>query len=262
MAKQVTDREHSAASVAAAAETHAERVSTAFSKRFGKYLRKKETMPDVGFALTLVARALHETTATLVDASQKHDAELADDAAPREARDAATAELIALIVGIRATVDNVYGTAGIKGLGLDGRTPTDAKAILEHARKLLGRLEDPKLKWPKPVQDGVKIHPDVWVNKLKAPAARLEAARKDVVREEREAQATGDAKAKALAAHDELFGTGSAFISAALSLVGEQELADRTRPSARRAGTTAAEEDGAEAGDETGADPPTGEALK
>jgi hypothetical protein len=48
--------------------------------------RKKESMPDVGLALTLVARALHETTATLVDASQKHDAELADDDAPRQAR--------------------------------------------------------------------------------------------------------------------------------------------------------------------------------
>ena len=252
MAKQVTDRESSAESVAAAADTHTDKVRKTFEAQFSKYLRKKESMPDVGLALTLVGRALRASSEALVEASRVHDAELADDAAPREARDTSAAELVSLTVGIRSAVDAVYGQAGLKALGLDGRTPTDSKAILEHARNLSKRLGDPKLAWPKALRSGVKLQPEVWIAELKEPVARLEAARKDVAREEREAQATGDAKAKAMSAHDAIFSRGAGFVSAALSLIGEDDLADRTRPSTRRAGTTEAVEEAAPGDAETG----------
>lgn len=254
MAKQVTDRESSAESVAAAADTHTDKVREAFEAQFSKYLHKKESMPDIGLALTLVGRALRTSSEALVEASRLHDAELADDAAPREARDTSTAELVTLTVGIRSAVDTVYGQAGLKALGLDGRTPTDSKAILEHARNLGQRLGDPKLVWPKPLRSGVKLQPEVWIAELKAPVARLEAARKDVAREEREAQATGDTKAKAMSAHDAIFSRGAGFVSAALSLIGEDDLADRTRPSTRRSGTTEAVEE-ATGGDDGGGEP-------
>ena len=204
----------------------------------------------MGLALTLVARALRATSAALVEASRLHDAELADDAAPRAARDSATAELISLTVGIRSTIDTVYGQAGLKAAGLDGRTPTDSKAVLEHARNLIQRLADPGLIWPKALQSGVKLSPAVWISDLEGPVKRLGEARKDVAREEREAQATGSAKAKAMSTQDTTFSTGAGFISATLALVGERELAEKTRPSIRRAGTTAAiEEAGASAAD-------------
>ena len=64
-------------------------------------------------------------------------------------------------------------------------------AILEHARNLIQRLEDPKLVWPRALQSGVKLDPEVWVGELSGPMKRLTEARKDVAREEREAQATG-----------------------------------------------------------------------
>lgn len=243
MAKQVTDRESSAESVAAAADTHTDKIRKAFEDRFGKHLHAKEKMPDIGLVLLLVSRALRATSATLVEASRAHDAELADDAAPREARDGAAAELVSLTVGIRSTVDTVYGQAGLKALGLDGRTPTDSKAILEHGRNLVERLGDPKLVWPKALQSGVKLTPSVWVSELEGPVKRLAEARKDVAREEREAQATGVVKAKAMSANDGMFSEGAGFISATLALVGEHELAEKTRPSTRRAGTTAAVEE-------------------
>ena len=145
MAKQVTDRESSAESVAAAAETHADTVRQAFEDQFGEHLVDKEKMPDMGLAVLLVARALRATSEALVEASRVHDAELADYAAPRDARDSAAAELVSLTVGIRSTVDTVYGQAGLRALGLDGRTPTDSRAILEHARNLIQQLADPEL---------------------------------------------------------------------------------------------------------------------
>jgi hypothetical protein len=243
MAKQVTDRESSAESVAAAADTHTDTIRQAFEDQFGKHLRSKEKMPDMGLALALVGRALRATSEALVEASRVHDAELADDAAPREARDSAAAELVSRTVGIRSTVDTVHGQAGLKALGLDGRTPTDSKAILEHARNLIKQLSDPELVWPKALQSGVKLSPQVWIGELEGPVKRLAEARKDVAREERELQATGVAKAKAMSAQDTMFSAGASFISATLALVGERDLAEKTRPSTRRAGTTAAIEE-------------------
>jgi hypothetical protein len=112
MAKQVTDRESSAESVAAAADTHVDTIRRAFEDQFGKHLRAGEKMPDIGLALLLVSRAVRATSQALVEASRAHDAELADDAAPREARDGAAADLVSRTVGIRSAVDTVYGQAG------------------------------------------------------------------------------------------------------------------------------------------------------
>ena len=52
-----------------------------------------------------------------------------------------------------------------------------------------------------------------------------------MAREEREAQATGVAKSQAMSANDVLFSEGAGFISSALALVGEHDLAKKTRPS-------------------------------
>lgn len=257
MAKAVTDREGSAEAVAAAAETHVARVNEAFTKRFGDFATKKEKaekgLPDMGFALVLVARALRASIGALVEASTAHDRELADDDAPREARDAAAAELVRLMVGIRAAVEVVFGKRGLKALGIDGRTPTDAKAILEHTRSFLRHLEDPAMEMPPLIQQGVHVEPQVWAGKLRAPLGKLEAARKVVAREEREAQATGDAKAKAILAFDDMFAAGAGFISASLGLVGEWELAAKTRPSLRRAGAIETSVDEEEVGELGGA---------
>ena len=78
MAKQVTDRESSTESVAAAADTHTDTIRQAFEDQFGKHIRGKEKMPDMGLALALVARALRATSKSLVEASRIHDAELGE----------------------------------------------------------------------------------------------------------------------------------------------------------------------------------------
>lgn len=184
-----------------------------------------------------LAGALRAAGHDLVAKSAAHDAELADDAGPRELRDRSTAELIQTMVGIRATVESVYGRAGLKVLGIDGRTPTDSKGIQEHARKLKAQLDDGKLKLP-PAQEGVAVDRKVWSAKIEASLPTLTQARKDVAREEREAEITGNAKAKSMEAFDEVFGVIAGFTSSMLDLIGEDDLASRIKPSPRRRGLT------------------------
>lgn len=249
MAKEVNVREAAAETVAAAAEAHSERVSKAFEERFQKFAPKKQPVPDLGVVLRILASALRASATELVEKSEAHDAELSDDAAPREARDSATAELVQAMVSIRGTTETVYGRAGLKALGIDGRTPTDSKAIQEHARKLVKQLNDPKLKLPKP-QDGVKIDTGVWLAKVSKPLAVLAQARKDVAREEREAEITGNDKTRAMDAFNEMFGVVATFTSSMLDLIGEDDLAARIKPSLRRRGVTAEGEEAVTSGDD------------
>ena len=186
-----------------------------------------------------------------MEKSEAHDAELADDAAPREARDSATAELVQAMVSIRGTTETVYGRSGLKALGIDGRTPTDSKAIQEHARKPVKQLNDPGLKLPKP-QDRVKIDTSVWLAKVSKPLAVLAQARKDMAREEREAEITGNDKTRAMDAFNERFGVVATFTSSMLDLIGEDDLAGRIKPSLRRRGVTA---EGDEAADSEEGEP-------
>ena len=260
MAKEVNVREAAAETVAAAADAHSERVSQAFKDRFQKFAPKNKPVPDMGVVLRMLASAVRASAAELVEKSEAHDAELSDDAAPREARDRATAELVQAMVSIRGTTETVYGRAGLKALGIDGRTPTDSKAIQEHARKLVKQLNDPKLKLPTP-QDGVKIDTSVWIAKVSKPLAVLAQARKDVAREEREAEITGNDKTRAMEAFNEMFGVVATFTSSMLDLIGEDDLAGRIKPSLRRRGVTAeADEaaDGEEGKPEGGSSPTAG----
>lgn len=253
--KQVLDRKTSTELVAAAAETHAARITDGFTAAFEAKLGKKEgKVPDLGLAVLLIARALRDVTGELVAKSDAYDAELADDSAPRDARDTAVAALVDTMVGVRAAVETLYGTPGLEALGIDGRTPTDPAGIASHASKAASRLRDPKVELPKAVRKGIKIDLAALAGELDAPLATLAQAQKDVVREVREAQAASDGKTKAMTANDDLFGRAANFISAALELVGEDELAARVRPVVRRPGT-AAGVPGADGGGDAGAAP-------
>lgn len=253
MSKQANQRKGSVEVVASAAEAHAAKVSEAFGKIVGGHVEGKEKVPDLGLALQLVARALRAANERLLTADDAHQRELSDDAEPRERRDEAVTELIAEVVGIRSTIQAVFGPAGLRLVGLSGPTPTDAAAIEPHARRLLAALKDPDLTWPKPLKKGVKVDTSSWASDLEGPLETLSSSLRDVAREAREAQATLSAKNAALAHNDDLFARSATFISAALRLVGEDDLAARVRPSSRKPGSVQGDEaDEGEGGQEGG----------
>lgn len=249
MAKQVIDRQGATETVASAAETHAGRIAGAFATTFADCLEGKEKMPDVELLVKLLARKQRQVNVALVTASDEYDKELADDAAPRQARDDAAAALTAEVVDIRSVVESAYGAGMLRSLGIDGKTEVEPKAILSKSKKLADSLKDPARKWPKPARKGVKVDPGEWAGDIETWNAKLEQSLKDVMRETREAQAALDVKDRALAANDTSFMRIARFLSAIFFLVGDDVLATKVRPSARRPGTVLEEsegEDGAE----------------
>lgn len=170
---------------------------------------------------------------------------------PREARDEAAAALTTEVVGIRSTVESAFGAAMLTSLGIDGKTEVEPKAILAKAKRLVSELKDPGRKWPKPARKGVKVNPGEWVSDLETWISALEKALKDVARETREAQAASDAKERSMGANDDSFIRIARFVSGLFFLVGDDKLAKKVRPSARRPGMVL---EGPEAGGEGGSD--------
>jgi len=249
MAKQVTDRQGAVNIVASAAETHADRLQGRFKEIFGDYLEGQEQLPDIGLVGKLVARRLRAVNGILAEKSLGYDRELADDARPREDRDSTAGTLASEVMDIRDTVEVAFGPAMVRELGLDGKTETESKAILAKAKRLVTELKDPKRVWPTPRRKGIVINPSAWVDDLEGPIAALEKALGDVARELREAQAAGDAKARAMTENDDEFSRSAGYFSAVFRLLRDDTLARKVRPSGRKPGRVAEPDEPTEGGE-------------
>lgn len=244
MTKPLTDRQGATETMASAAETHAALAGQKLSDVLSPYLEGKEKMPDVALMMRLFARRQRAMTEGARGADDAYEKELGDDAEPRRRRDAAAAQLAIEIGEIRDTIASTFGPDLVKALGLEGRVDPEPKAVLDRAKRLAEALSDAKRVWPKPKRKGIKVDPAEWAADLKAPIAALEPALADVAREAREAQAASDARNKALAANDDSFARIAGAVSALLRVAGEDALAARVRPSGRRPGQVAGEDEG------------------
>lgn len=241
ISKMVTDRLKAAESVIAAVDHAAPKLSEQAAATFAPFVRKGETMPDWGLVALLVKRSLEERATQMSRADSAHNDELADDADPRNRRDAATQAVYAALVEIKEAVVPLFGAAWLPKLKLPAAVPQDAPTLARLAPEVHAAIAGAKL--PKPKLPGVKSFDRLpWLTLLDAPTKELQQALKDVAREAREAQATVIAKNRAVAAYDETFSKACALGAALLRLVGEGELADRLRPSARTPGTLETED--------------------
>jgi hypothetical protein len=235
--KMVLDRERSALQVAQAAETHAQAVAEKLKAVLG------EGAPDAA-AIRALGAVVRRDAAALVAADAAHEAELADDVAPRAARDAAVEAVYRLLGEVRASTAVAFGEAVATELGFAGTTPREPVALAALATTVGGRL--PKLRDRAPVVPGLRFDPAPYEAALPPAVAALRASLDDVRREAREAETTYTAKQRALATYDERFGAAASALTGLFHLAGEHELAARVRPSVRRPGRTQADADGEE----------------
>jgi len=241
--KEVTDRQKSAAAVESSIEAHGEGAGGALAAQFKGVLRKGESAPDVAFVLRLFGRLLARDAATLADADGRHEAEKADDDAPRAARDeAATAVRDACVVA-RDGVAAVYGEAALGPLGLAEVAPPvgDGVALARYAERAASKLADAKLALPKAKARGIAVDRAVLAADITEQLPALQRSMRDVARERRELEATQSAKNHAVEQYDATFTLTANVTSAVLRAAGMSDLADRVRPSARRPGRTEAE---------------------
>jgi hypothetical protein len=245
--KQVLDREKSTRAVVAAADTHAADIAAAITRELSTHLHKGETLPDLGLLGHLIGRKLKADFDVLVRADRAHEAELSDDAAPRDARDVAAEKVRSALVDLRDSVNTAYGAAGLKKLGLAEAISADPTAIASRAVSVEEALHDDTIKLPKSRRPSLKVDLKGFAAELAADLPALVKALDHVAREEREAKVTQAAKNEAMAGHDRGFSRGAGLLAGLASYGGVDEVAATIRPSTSKAGRTVAEEEPAPA---------------
>lgn len=234
--KLITDRQKSAESVIAVAEAHTVATAKGIELRLKPFLKKGEAVPDIETLMHLCARALEAAKDRMVEADAAHEAELGDDAAVRDARDAASNGLYTRLVELREVLIGVYGS-DIAGKVFNGSTPEDAVVLERYAGEVADRLG--KIKLPAPRVKGAKLDPGEIADGLGEQRGELKKQLKAVQREIREAQATLAAKNAELVAYDEGFASIATIFTGLLRLGGQRDLAAKVKPSMRRPGQTA-----------------------
>jgi hypothetical protein len=164
---------------------------------------------------------------------QAHAIELADDAAHRHEREAARTILREGIIGIRSTLEGVYGASILRAYGLTGETPTDADELV-HAASATEELLRNRSLTEKPLRIGISVDSKAIADDLKARIDSLRAALGDVRREEREAQLTREARNAALVRWNGSYQGLADVVTGLFELAGKPALAERVRPTARR----------------------------
>ena len=255
--KQVINSDKSARAVVQAANTHASAIMAGIRPDLEPHLKKGEAMPDIELLIQLFARKLSADLEDLVKADRAHEKELADDAAPREARDAAAQKVRELLVDLRASVDSAFGLPGLKVLGLTSVTPSDPAGLQAQGDAVKEALLDPERKIGKPRRAGLSFNRKAFADELSPVLKELHDAIRLVRTEDREREATQLAKDKAFARYKETFTRYAWVIETFAEAARLPELAAKLRPSLRYPGVTVAnEEPSAGDGDSSGGAPP------
>jgi hypothetical protein len=230
--KQVTDRQKNAASVLAAQEAQVAPAAAEMEKVLSPLLRPGEVMPDAALLAALAGRLLAKRGEELVAADGAHAAELDDDGEPRSARDEATAALYGEVTRTRDWLRGYLGARGLRGLGFSGPTPQDPVVLSRFAGEVIDALQKPL---PPSQHAGATWDPSATVAALLAKRADLDRHLADVAREEREAQVTWAARDTAMEAFDRDYQRALGLIEGILRFGGQDALADRLRPTPRKA---------------------------
>jgi hypothetical protein len=169
-------------------------------------------------------------------ADDAHEAEQADDVAPREARDTSAAALRETVMDLRRALEP-GGRAVLTTFGLAAPVSEKPTEILTTGRYVLSRLEDDALPWPKP-RRGVSVDRKLFIEDLTAQVAALGTALAKVATETKELESTKLMRDTVESVHHAMFSLSAGLGWEVFKAAGKVELADRIRPSARRPGQT------------------------
>lgn len=227
--KQVTDRQKGADAVLAIFDAQGGTLADAA----GRVLASE--VETVRVTLGLLQKALQGSRDTMVEADTAHEGELADDSSARDARDQAAATLNEKVVELRSVITGMYGAATARAVVV-GNTPQDPVALERFAGEVVQNLGN--VTWPEPRFAGAGLDAKAVQQDLSGAREALQGALTQVATEAREAQGTLSKKNQAIEEYDRVFTGVATSLAGLFTLAGEQELADKVRPSTRRPGQT------------------------
>jgi len=193
----------------------------------------------VALVLALCAR-LQAAAQAMEAADDADEAERRDDSPHRTRRDEAKAEVLAILVELRDLLGALHGAGAPAAVGFEGRTPEDPDLLRRLAGTVIASLAKTPL--PPPRHPKYALDPKEWIDRLAPPTKTLSQALDDLAAEGRKADKTLSEKNARIAEYDRTFSLTANLLTALLEFAGKGDLADKVRPSTRRAGETEQQE--------------------
>ena len=222
--------------VAGAAKVQGPEIGGALREFLTPALQEGETPPDMAFVIELFGRQLRSFGDAMVKADAEHLAEIAAMADLRDASEQPTAHLKDNILSLRSTCQGLLGEDSLRSLGLDFNLAQNPRGVLRQAEIIQERL----------LGSDEELTPERWVEgslareeMAKVFDQGIEDQRRIVgllVEQGKKVDTAKVRKDQALGEFDRQYIPIARFLEAAFRAAGENELADRIRPTVRQLG--------------------------
>lgn len=226
------------------ARAHGDVIGKAVDEVVEAYL-PRSTRVDTSALIAGLTNALARAADELETKQRTLETELADDAAPRQTRDAVAQDLYDRVVTFRAVVEAVCGPGAVRSLGFGGTTPRDPTQLLSLTRAMLANASRTRLK---PTQPGISFDVRRATEGMEQLCDQLERALQAVRKEDKEADAALIARDQAQEQLDQRRMAIATLLEQFCLLAGMDELSQRVRPTNRRSGHRRERQDDSPAG--------------
>ncbi len=255
---RILDLVQSAAKVETEIETHTEEIATGLDDDFAPILEgwgEEEEKPDHRAQLRALKDKLGASREELSEIEERHIDLIKRAVELRGERGALTDVLYEDFSSMRRSVEELYrgkgkGNADVFVLaGIQGPTAQRPSKLLRQVELAIKHLHQPGLVFPASRFEGIGLDPVSLAKALVPAADRLGQVLDGVRQVASEMNASRKERNRAIKAHQRTFSRVAQTAEAFFRLAGEDELAERIRPSGRRPGRRAVEVPG-EGGDE------------
>jgi len=147
---------------------------------------------------------------------------------------------------VRHSLQNLYGSRkGFVLANVSGVTPQNPRRLIQQVGQTISFLRDPVVEPPSHDLNGVTVDFAELENDLEPPMEELGAVLQELDRTRKESQGTLAVKEEAVKEFDRMFLWVARALTSYFHLAGLHELAELIRPSTRRKGRRAVDEEGA-----------------
>ncbi|MCP3962630.1 MAG: hypothetical protein GY719_32730 [bacterium] len=231
--KEVSRRLGSIAEVRASIQTHRDRIASQVEERY----TPASTDAAAGYPQTYFDHMDHELATVetrLVEAEDAHIRRLVRLAELRRRRGEVVKNLYDKQVAGRGVLADLYKGREFELTAVEGSTPQKPQALAEQVDQTVKLLRDPGVEIPEPAVAGIAVEFEAVALDLETSLKPLQEVRGLVTRAAKAADGTRQIVHVAIEAYDRVFPWVAQNLESLFRLVGERELADRIRTSARR----------------------------
>jgi len=223
-------RQRIASSIQAAFAAFHGEVTPVLDERAQPFLADGEGGIDFDLLQQVLSRMVAASFQQMVTADRAHNAELANDVAPRTRRDQAVSAVRRKLIEIRGFAQSLFGSDRAPEIvAVDGETAYEPELLWRQAEDTLSRLEDPALVLPPASSTAMTFDPVGYAAELSPLVTTLRQVIGETQLDARVKATTQKVKDDAMAEHDLLMGACGRILSGLCLLARRQDLAKRIR---------------------------------